>query len=234
MQRIIYWTIAILSLVIVLSSAIFLTFKYLKNKPSLRNRIRSFIRSAGGFLPLPKEEQDPTLSLTSCFPVLKKSSFEEKQRLYTLEGDENCDFLFADPGNPLYKTDLEIRNRLIRYLEETKHYLSQNIRIADVARHLMTNKTYLSHAISHTMETNFSRFVNYFRIRDAIMIFRHNPAMTPVELCRSVGFGSMSSFNESFKGCTGMTPREWCRRYGKGSNPEKPNLSGYGMDIAKA
>ncbi|MCI2082448.1 MAG: helix-turn-helix domain-containing protein [Bacteroidales bacterium] len=128
-------------------------------------------------------------------------------------------FELQEPSAPGNGADPEFAHlellveRLIKYMESSRHYLSPDIRINDVAAHLSTNKTYLSRAISRIMYTNFTQFVHHFRIRDAIVMIKEEPGISLGDLCERCGFRSMSSFTNAFKCNTGRTPGEWKRIY---------------------
>lgn len=109
----------------------------------------------------------------------------------------------------------DIKIRLIALFEKEKSYLNPNIRIADIAGRLYTNKTYLSRAIKSKTNKNFCQLVHYYRVREAIRQYSDNPELSITELCKKVGFNSMTTFNSAFGRNTGYTPAEWCKDYKK-------------------
>lgn len=105
----------------------------------------------------------------------------------------------------------DLKERLIKYFAEEKPYLESDINIKEVATYLYTNKTYLSRLINDHFNSNFCQFVNYYRIEEAKRLFIENRKLTVQELCDMSGFGSIASFNISFRVFVGNTPAEWCR-----------------------
>ena len=51
--------------------------------------------------------------------------------------------------------------------------------------------------------------------RAALRLYAQNPELTITQLCRRVGFNSMTTFNTAFGRNTGYTPAEWCKEYRK-------------------
>lgn len=115
----------------------------------------------------------------------------------------------------------EIKMRLFNLFEKEKTYLDPNIRIADIAEKLFTNKTYLSRAIKARTNKNFCQLVHYYRVRDAIKMFTEDPELSITELSKMVGFNSMTTFNTAFGRNTGFTPAEWCKDFKKKSVTEE-------------
>ncbi|MFA5713346.1 MAG: AraC family transcriptional regulator [Bacteroidales bacterium] len=127
----------------------------------------------------------------------KKSDLFDKSKL---RGIEPIESQFGD-----------LKERLLKYFDEEKPFLESNINIKEVAAYLYTNKTYLSRLINDHFNSNFCQFVNYYRIEEAKRLFLENSSVTVQELCDLSGFGSIASFNISFRIFAGSTPAEWCR-----------------------
>jgi len=69
----------------------------------------------------------------------------------------------------------------------------------------------LSIAINHNLNKHFFDFVNEYRIKKAMEIFKNttDEKLTVLEVLYEVGFNSKSSFNTAFKKFTGTTPSEY-------------------------
>ena len=99
--------------------------------------------------------------------------------------------------------------------EREKLYLNPDIRVGDLAERLYTNKSYLAQTIKLKLNKNFCQLVHYYRVREAMRVYAQNPELTITQLCRRVGFNSMTTFNTAFGRNTGFTPAEWCKEYRK-------------------
>ncbi len=105
-----------------------------------------------------------------------------------------------------------IYERLLRYFETQKPYLDNDLTINDVVEVMLTNRLYISRAISHCTGRNFCQFVNYHRVSYAVELFRHDTQLKVVELANRSGFNSTTSFNNAFRLYIGEKPSEWCRK----------------------
>ncbi|MCR5710249.1 MAG: AraC family transcriptional regulator [Bacteroidales bacterium] len=128
----------------------------------------------------------------------------------------NADRILEDNGPSLKDSDMEdLKERLIRVFEQEKLYLNPDIRVADLAERLYTNKNYLAQTIKIKLNKNFCQLVHYYRVREAMKLYSQNPELTISQLCRRVGFNSMTTFNTAFGRITGFTPAEWCKEFKK-------------------
>lgn len=108
-----------------------------------------------------------------------------------------------------------IKGRLYSLFENEKPYLSSDLTISDLAEMLYTNKSNLSKILNNNLNVNFNEFVNSYRVKEAIRLFKENHDTTLQDLCKKSGFRNISSFNNAFKLYTGSTPGEWCRKIKK-------------------
>ncbi|MBR5736605.1 MAG: AraC family transcriptional regulator [Bacteroidales bacterium] len=116
-------------------------------------------------------------------------------------------------GNLLCENHQAICDNLMDYFEKEKPYLNPNVKIMDIADHLNTNKSYLSKIINSYFRKNFSQFINWYRIRDAMELYMRDPKIDISTMADKSGFQSMTTFNTAFTRYTGMTPGEWCKKY---------------------
>jgi len=143
----------------------------------------------------------------------------EKPRVTYLDlekcgGDERAGVL--EDGDIPSQRDYDyecLKNKICSILEREKLYLNPKIRVTEIAERLCTNKNYVAQAIKLKMNKNFCQLIHFYRVREAMRIYAQNPELTMVELSRSVGFNSMTTFNSAFSRNTGYTPAEWCREF---------------------
>lgn len=107
----------------------------------------------------------------------------------------------------------ELKERLLKYFEQEKPYLDSKLNINKVSLFLYSNKTYLSRLINEEMRSNFSQFVNHYRIEEAKRLYSADTRLSIQQLCDRSGFGSQATFNMAFKIFTGKTPAEWCKEF---------------------
>lgn len=140
----------------------------------------------------------------------------------------NANRILEDSGQSLKDSDMEeLKERLCTVLEREKLYLNPDIRVSDLAERLYTNKSYLAQTIKIKLNKNFCQLVHYYRVREAMRLYAQNPELTITQLCRRVGFNSMTTFNTAFGRNTGYTPAEWCKEFRK-RNEAKAKEQGQG------
>lgn len=113
--------------------------------------------------------------------------------------------LLSEEGNKLLYTSL------LDLMEQEKVYLNNKLTIDEVAKRLMTNRSYLSQMINDKFKTNFNNFINEYRVKEAQrLLLENNTNNYSIEgVSISVGFNSKSTFNSAFKKFTGIRPSEF-------------------------
>ena len=106
-----------------------------------------------------------------------------------------------------------IYERLETYFKEMNPYLESNLSIDMVARHLYTNKVYLSKAVKRFSGLNFCQYVNRHRILYSMELFSRDPSLRMNELATMSGFNAVASFNISFRAFMNESPGDWSRKY---------------------
>jgi AraC-like DNA-binding protein len=124
--------------------------------------------------------------------------------------DVPCD-LTGDKAAPedVYK---EIFDRVVDYFETDLPYLRGNLVIEDLVKVVYANKLYISRAIGRCAGRNFCQFVNYYRVRHSVEVFRRNPDLKVTELAGHCGFNSVVSFTMAFKLYMNENPSDWMRK----------------------
>lgn len=104
-----------------------------------------------------------------------------------------------------------LKAALEQLFEEQKPYLKHDLKITDVAGALGSNRTYVSRLIRSHYRTNFSAFVNAFRVEEAIRLFKEKASRnyTTKSIAETAGFNNYNSFTEAFRNQTGMTPGKY-------------------------
>lgn len=106
--------------------------------------------------------------------------------------------------NPL-ATELE------KYMLEQKPYLNPELNLSTLAEILKLQPKTLSQTINQIIGSNFSEYINSYRIEEAKLLFQNNKDknLTIMEVMYNVGFNSRSVFNTAFKNKTGVTPSQY-------------------------
>lgn len=133
-----------------------------------------------------------------------------------------------DPMKPDWDEEWDKQYRLIVRLQQLmkseKPYLNPNVNIQLMAELMDSNRTYLSKAINTVLETNFSKFINEYRISEAIKLISEDftSSHTVEALAQHSGFANRAVFNSAFKKQTGVTPSFFIGNY----KQRKVELSG--------
>ena len=113
-----------------------------------------------------------------------------------------------------------LKEKLEQLFSETHPYLQHHLKITDVASSLATNRTYLSKLIHDSYNTNFSGFVNGYRVREAARLFNQAEYRnyTTKSIAEMAGFSNYNSFTKAFITTTGIPPGQF--RQLPGDRPE--------------
>jgi AraC-like DNA-binding protein len=115
-------------------------------------------------------------------------------------------------GHTIAKEEISLLiKEVYRLLEEEKIYKDNELNLQALAQMLHTNRTYLSKAINSITETNFSTFINEYRIKEAVKILS-DPKYDYFSmdyLAEEVGFSNRFTFSAVFKKTVGITPSEF-------------------------
>lgn len=108
----------------------------------------------------------------------------------------------------------EIINKLENHMKVNEPFMDSSLSVYDLAKQINVPSRELSIAINHHLDKHFFDFVNEYRIKKAMEIFKNtnDDKLTVLEVLYEVGFNSKSSFNTAFKKFTGTTPSEFKRK----------------------
>lgn len=112
------------------------------------------------------------------------------------------------------ETALALRTRLQQTMELDKPFLENDLTLADLSRRVGATPHQLSQLFSQHLGETFFDFINRHRV-DAVKttLARPQAAGRPLlEIALECGFGSKSTFNDTFRRLTGMSPSEYRRR----------------------
>ncbi len=109
------------------------------------------------------------------------------------------------------KRILEIKNLLVKYMEEEKPYLKSELKISDLAEQVDIPAHHISQTINQEFGSNFFEFINEYRIDSAKRMLANEKFDYFKILAVAIenGFNNKASFNRVFKKYTGVTPSEY-------------------------
>lgn len=100
---------------------------------------------------------------------------------------------------------------LIEFIENEKYFINTHITVRDLALKINSNRSYVSQVINDKKSMTFHRFINEYRVKEAIRLLL-DPGYQGLSIegisC-SIGFISKSSFYSAFRKITGLTPAEY-------------------------
>lgn len=90
------------------------------------------------------------------------------------------------------------------------HY-SEELSLSSLEKKLHMSKYYISHIMNRQLNMGFNDYVNSIRVSNACRLLAESD-MQVAEICDSVGFRSVRTFNRAFAKHTGMSPRQYRSR----------------------
>lgn len=103
----------------------------------------------------------------------------------------------ADESSPLHNI-----------IDYCTHNFKEDITLDDIAENLHLSKYYISHLINKNLNQNFNEYINSLRISEACNILKETNIKI-ADISENVGFGTIRSFNRSFKQIIGISPAEY-------------------------
>ena len=114
----------------------------------------------------------------------------------------------------------DIAQHLKAALEQAMHsdkpFLENDLTLADLAKRIGATPHQMSQLLSQHLGETFFDFVNRHRVEavKATLARPQNAARPLLEIALECGFGSKSTFNDTFRKATGMSPSEYRKRHG--------------------
>ncbi len=105
--------------------------------------------------------------------------------------------------------------KLNHLMDDERIYTDDQLTLRDLADELSISPHQLSQLLNDRLDTNFSTFVNQYRIREAMEMLMQQPEKTVLAISLEVGFNSKSAFYEAFSRFTGVSPQSYRKRGGE-------------------
>ncbi|MBQ7253676.1 MAG: AraC family transcriptional regulator [Bacteroidales bacterium] len=104
---------------------------------------------------------------------------------------------------------LTMAQRIESLMRDRQLFKRADLRLADVARELNTNTTYVSACVNSETGLSFPDYVATFRVRYAQRLMCDYPDKPLPDVAAESGFANEKSFYRTFKAHTGKTPGAW-------------------------
>ncbi len=104
---------------------------------------------------------------------------------------------------------LRLYHQIRAHIIKNKSYLSPDLNIADLAFALHTNEKYISRAVAAGSGSNFSTFINTFRVNEAKKLLSDpaNNILTSDQVADRCGFSNAHTCRRNFRKLTGLNPQ---------------------------
>lgn len=139
--------------------------------------------------------------------MLSKNNTKQPSKLATPQS-------VIEPKPETFKTEpdlLPIYENLVLKLKEKEIFLSQNIKISDLAKELSVPEKSVSRAVNEHAGENFNAFINRYRVDHAAdLIMRDSHSHYTIDaIAEEAGFANKVSFYKAFKRIKGISPSEY-------------------------
>gem|GEM_PF-589035 len=137
---------------------------------------------------------------------------KQPEMIYALEKDH--DMSVSNEQNIENEEKLKmLYQEILNYFHENEPFRKADFSTIHLANALNTNVTYISRSIKFNANTNFTIFVNNYRINLVKELINNNELEkhSLLYLYTSAGFKHQSTFNKVFKQIEGVTPTEYLK-----------------------
>ncbi len=102
-----------------------------------------------------------------------------------------------------------VMNHLVSLMEGEKLYRDENLTLKNLADSVSMTPHQLSQLLNDKFSTNFSTFVNRYRITEAETILIEKPERPVLAIAFDVGFNNKTSFYDAFSKFNGISPHKY-------------------------
>jgi YesN/AraC family two-component response regulator len=117
----------------------------------------------------------------------------------------------------------ELKEKILDIIVMQKKYKDSDYSAKQLAEDLQTNTRYISAVMNVRFHTNYTSFVNKYRIEEAmsILVDKRYQDLSIEDVSDMVGFSNRQSFYASFYKIIGVTPKDY-RQQHMVAQPTKP------------
>ena len=105
----------------------------------------------------------------------------------------------------------DLKGRLEQLMLDKKPYLNRKLLKAELAESLGVSSPELARLLNESIGMNFFEYVNYFRIKEFVVLAKTARAreLTLFGLAQEAGFNSKTTFNKAFRDLMGTSPKTY-------------------------
>ncbi|OCA80597.1 hypothetical protein BBH99_00410 [Chryseobacterium contaminans] len=142
-----------------------------------------------------------------------RNSLTYLQPMHDLESDNYVDGSSNDQNDENDEKLKMLYKEILDYFQKYEPFRNSDFSTTHLANALHTNVTYISKSIKFNANTNFTTFVNKYRINLVKELIDNNvlEKHSLLYLYTSAGFRHQSTFNKVFKQIEGVTPTEYVK-----------------------
>lgn len=107
------------------------------------------------------------------------------------------------------ETKEEFYSALTQYMETSKPYLNNELRLIDIATEIGLPIHIVSQLINEKSHKNFNQFINEYRLEEAETLLKNNKDISIYAMYYDLGFNSRTTFYNVFKSKYNCTPIEY-------------------------
>jgi len=144
--------------------------------------------------------------LLSLHHILKKLTIMAKYNITEIKEKKAAYRSLVSP-----KMMDQMQEQIMNIIVMQKKYRDKDYSAKKLAEEIGTNTRYISAVVNVRFHTNYTSFVNKYRIDDAlsILVDKRYQDLTMEEVSDMVGFANRQSFYASFFRIVGITPRDY-------------------------
>lgn len=129
-------------------------------------------------------------------------------KMLTVNGYINLFMSLILPHFTLKTVNLEKNSAFFEIMDYCTKNFTEQLTLDSIAEKLHLSKYYISHLINKKLGQNFNEYINKLRINEACGLLRTTDKKIS-DISEEVGFGTIRSFNRSFRAQVGATPAEY-------------------------
>ena len=170
----------------------------------------------------------PSLIFSVLLFIIGLQGYMQNHSVKDLLMDEEESF----PGNTENSKE-QLKEKILLLFEKEKIYRNRELKIVDLSRQLLTNRSYISRIINNDFGSTFSEFVNKYRIDEVKELLGNETTLkySLEHLSEKAGFGSLHSFIRVFKKSEGITPGKYRDQFINSAQNNKPDVPGSPLEF---
>lgn len=145
-------------------------------------------------------------NISSVFNKIYKA--EGDYKYLAINGYINVIMSMILPHLKLKTVSAENNSTIHSIMDFCSHNFKENVTLDLIAENLHLSKYYISHLINKRLNLSFNEYINSLRISEACALLKQNKIKI-ADISEAVGFGTIRSFNRSFKRAMGISPLEY-------------------------